>query len=71
MKAKEHCWTPKELAEDLGRSPDFVRDLFRNEPGVLHRQKPRSPHGPIKRPYDSMSIPDEVVQRVKKRMRLQ
>jgi len=68
---KEHCWRVKELAADWGWSVDLVRDVFRNEPDVLHRQKPRSPYGPIKRPYDTMSIPDHVVERVKKRLRRQ
>jgi hypothetical protein len=68
---KEQCWRVNELAKDLAWSPELVRSVFRNEPGVLHRQKPRSQYGPLKRPYDTMTIPDYVVERVKKRLRLQ
>jgi hypothetical protein len=58
---EEPHFTVKEVAEMLKLSPDSVRRLFRNEPGVLAlgNVKRRS-----KRPYVTLRIPQSVLERV-------
>jgi len=61
----ERHYSVEELTELWGMSDDFVRRLFRHEPGVVVFCKPR----PGKRVYRTLRIPESVVQRVHCRMR--
>jgi hypothetical protein len=58
-------FTPTELAEAWGLSPDTVRKLFRDEPGVL--KIGRAPSR-FKRSYVTLRIPQEVAERVHRRL---
>jgi hypothetical protein len=42
--AEEKHWSPIEVAKQWGVSPDLIRSLFRDEPGVLKFDQPL--HGP-------------------------
>jgi hypothetical protein len=63
--AEEKHWTPIEVAKQWGVSPDLIRSLFRNEPGVLKFDRPATR---AKRSYATMRIPDSVLVRVHTRM---
>ncbi len=60
----ERHFRVRELAAQLNVSPDTIRRLFRNEPGVLllARRNPR------KRVYRTLLIPASVAQRVHQRL---
>lgn len=60
--AEQH-YTPAELAELWGVDPETIRNVFRNEPGVL---KLGNNNG--KRAYVSLRIPESVAERVHKRL---
>jgi hypothetical protein len=65
----EKYFKVKEVAAMLGWGVDLTREVFKNEPGTLHRQKPRAQFGPIKRPYDYMTIAESDIERVKQRLK--
>jgi hypothetical protein len=58
-------YTAKQLAVEWGMSPDTIRKLFEDEPGVLRHGKNTSRRG--KRRYLSIRIPEEVAQRIHNR----
>ncbi|MGB2668236.1 MAG: hypothetical protein WAK48_29875 [Candidatus Acidiferrum sp.] len=60
--AEKH-YTPAEIAELWGVDPETIRNVFRNEPGVL---KLGNNNG--KRAYVSLRIPESVAERVHKRL---
>jgi hypothetical protein len=49
------------MAETWGLSPDFIRDRFRDEPGVLKIDRPEKMH---KRKYVTLRIPRSIAQKV-------
>jgi hypothetical protein len=63
--AEERHWTPMEVAKQWGVSPDLIRSLFRDEPGVLKIDRPETR---AKRSYATLRIPDSVLVRVHTRM---
>lgn len=63
--ALEPHYSPTELAFRWSLSPDTVRNLFRDEPGVLKIARPETMH---KREYVSLRIPESVVRRVGQRL---
>jgi hypothetical protein len=63
--AEEKHWTPIEVAKQWGVSPDLIRSLFRNEPGVLMFDRPGAR---AKRSYATLRIPDSVLTRVHTRL---
>ena len=60
-------YTVKELASEWHLSPDKIRELFRNEPGVV-KLKDDNAYKKRKRPYVTLRIPPEVAARVKRRL---
>jgi hypothetical protein len=59
------------LAEQWGFSDQFIRDLFKNEPGVFRVFRPEKSNGRrggFKREYESMRIPESVARRVYERL---
>jgi hypothetical protein len=59
------------LAEQWGFSDQFIRDLFKNEPGVfriLRPEKSNGRKGGFNREYESMRIPESVARRVYDRL---
>jgi hypothetical protein len=59
------------LAAQWGYSDQFIRDLFKNEPGVLRVLRPERSNGRkggFKREYKSMRIPESVARRVYERL---
>jgi hypothetical protein len=67
--SKEHVkgtnYTVQELAKLWQFSPDKVRELFENEPGVL---KIKNPPKKGKRAYTTLRIPESVAERVRRRL---
>jgi hypothetical protein len=59
----EH-FTPQQLADAWGVSTETIRQIFRDEPGVLALGKPN----PKKRAYTTLRIPAEVAERVHRRL---
>jgi hypothetical protein len=59
--AFEQHFAPAELAKLWGLSAKFVRDLFRNDAGILSIDRPETMH---KRGYLTMRIPASVAARV-------
>ncbi len=64
--AEEKYYSPKELAAMWNFSPATIRNLFRNEPGVLKLDGMGSACG--KRSYTTFSIPESVALRVRERL---
>jgi hypothetical protein len=60
-------YTVAQLAAEWGFSSDKIRELFRNEPGVL-KLKDENAKKKRKRSYVTLRIPPEVAQRVKRRL---
>lgn len=58
-------YTVQELAKLWQFSPDKVRELFENEPGVL---KIKNPPKKGKRAYTTLRIPESVAERVRRRL---
>jgi hypothetical protein len=59
------------LAEQWSFSDQFIRDLFKNEPGVFRALRPEKSNGRrggFKREYESMRIPESVARRVYERL---
>ena len=61
----EKHFTPAELAEAWNVSVDTIRNLFRDEPGVLKIGQTNSRH---KRGYITLRIPEKVAERVHSRL---
>ena len=61
---EEQHYSPKELAKRWGLSSRFVRDLFKNEPGVLTIERPEERY---KRAYTTIRIPASIAARVYER----
>lgn len=59
-------YSPAEIGEIWNLSPDCVRKIFENEPGVLVIGNPQPRRG--KRSYTTLRIPQTVLERVHKRM---
>jgi hypothetical protein len=59
--AFEQHFSPAQLAEMWGLSPDFIREQFRDEAAVLKIDRPEKMH---KRAYCSLRIPRSVAHRV-------
>ena len=66
MAALEKHYTVVEIAELWQFSPDTVRALFRNRPGVLKVGTGETRH---KRPYLSLRIPESILQQVHAELR--
>lgn len=62
----ERHYTVGELAERWNLSPDTIRRLFGNEPGVLMLGEGGRSRG--KRRYTTLRIPESVVERVHRRL---
>ena len=62
--AAEHHFEPNELAKLWGVSAETIRNVFRDEPGVLRIAHPNGG----KRKYVSMRVPESVAERVHKRL---
>jgi hypothetical protein len=62
----EPHYSPEQIAESWGMSLDFVRRLFRNEPGSVVFCNPR----PGRRVYRTLRIPASVADRVHRRFRV-
>jgi hypothetical protein len=58
-------YTPKQLADAWGVSVETIRQIFREEQGVLKIGKPGTR---VKRGYFTLRIPQEVAERVHKRL---
>ena len=65
MSALEKHFSPTELAEVWGLSPDTIRNLFREQPGVL---KIGRAEARFRRGYFTLRIPQSVVERVYRRL---
>ena len=63
--ATERHYTVREVAELWGISQDLVRDVFRQEPGVLRIERPETRK---KRGYATIRIPQSVMERVHLRL---
>jgi hypothetical protein len=60
-------YTVRQLADEWGFSTDKIRELFRNEPGVV-KLRDENASKKRKRSYVTLRIPPEVAQRVKRRL---
>jgi hypothetical protein len=58
-------FTPAQLAEAWGLSPETIRNLFRDEPGVL---KIGGAPSRLKQRYVTLRIPQDVAERVHRRL---
>jgi hypothetical protein len=65
LSVDEKHFTPAALAEAWGVDPKVIRNVFRDEPGVLKLGE-RSPKH--KRSYLTLRIPKEVAERVHRRL---
>lgn len=63
--ALEPHYSVQEIADSWRLCENAVRDIFRNEPGVVRIHRPKSRN---KRAYTTLRIPRSVVQRVHCRM---
>jgi len=63
--ALERHFSIKEIAELWGLCENSVRELFKQEPGVVRIQRPKSRY---KRAYTTLRIPRSVLERVHRRM---
>ena len=63
--ALERHFTVKEVAEMWGISQDLVRDVVRDEPGVLRIERPETRK---KRGYATVRVPQSVMERVHLRL---
>lgn len=55
------------VASRLGMSPETIRRMFWDEPGVLKWSRPRSKY---RRSYTTLLIPESVFQRVYRRLQV-
>ncbi len=65
MVATEKHYTVPEVAKWWGFSDEFIRQIFRDEPGVLKSDRPETLH---KRGYRTIRIPESVLNRVHQRL---
>jgi hypothetical protein len=65
MIVDERHFSPSDLAKAWGVSAETVRQIFREEPGVLKIGKPGTK---TKRGYFTLRIPEEVAERVHRRL---
>ncbi len=65
MVATERHYVVSEVVKMWRFSDEKIRELFRNEPGVLKLNCPETLH---KRGYCSLSIPESVLNRVHERL---
>jgi hypothetical protein len=65
--ATERHYSVAEVAEMWQLSPNAVRKLFQNEPGVLALGEPRPKYG-RRRGYVTLRIPQSVLDRVHRRL---
>jgi len=65
MLMAEPHYSPDELADLWGVSPQTIRNIFKDEPGVLRLPSSKAAKG--KRSYVSMKIPESVAERVHRR----
>jgi hypothetical protein len=63
--ADEQHYSPSELGQLWGLSSDFMRDRFKDEPGVIKIDRPETLH---KRGYRTIRIPSSVARRVHSQM---
>ena len=61
----EQYFSIQDIATQWSLSPDLVRSLFREEPGVLRIERPARR---TKRVYTTLRIPQSVLQRVATRL---
>jgi hypothetical protein len=66
LRYAEHHYSPAELAELWGLSPDSVRRLFESEPDVLVVESVSGRYR--RRRYRTLRIPASVAERVHRRM---
>lgn len=64
--ATERHYSVGEIAEVWNLSPDKIRRLFQNEPGVVALGDPQPRFR--RRPYTTLRIPESVMQRVHRRL---
>jgi hypothetical protein len=64
---RETNYTVAELAKEWNLSVATIREMFRNEPGVVKLTDPDH-YRKRKRPYVSLRIPPDVAARVKRRL---
>lgn len=64
----EKHYTPNEIAKKLSLDPKVIRNLFRNEPGVVKIGNDRSTYK--KRAHTTLRIPHSVYDRVHQRMQV-
>jgi hypothetical protein len=62
---REKHWSVNEVAEAWGVSTDLVRDVFKDEDGVLVIDRPGTR---VKRGYSTMRIPESVLEAVYARL---
>ena len=62
---KPEYYSVKEISSLWGISTDFVRDVFKNEPGVLKFDRPGTR---TKRGYSTIRVPGQVLERVHSRL---
>jgi hypothetical protein len=62
----ETCFTPEQIARCWNLSPDKVRRLFENEPGVLVLEGDGALYG--RRRHRTLRIPVSVVERVRRKL---
>lgn len=65
--ALERHFSIQEIADLWGLCENSVRELFKEEPGVIRIQRPRSRY---KRAYTTLRVPKSVLERVHCRMSL-
>ena len=65
MSAFENHYTVQEIAEKWHLSETVVRNLFRDEPGVI---KIDSPERRFRRGYCTLRVPESVAERVHSRL---
>ena len=63
----DEVYTPAELAKLKKLHPVTIREMFRDEPGVIRLGRPASPGG-RRRSYYTLRIPASVAERVFGRM---
>lgn len=61
----KQSYTVREIADRWSRSPDFVRDYFRNVRGILYRDRPATR---TKHRYFSFTVPTAVLLREEGRL---
>jgi hypothetical protein len=68
IRPDERHYTPTEIAEMWGLDPKVIRNLFRQEPGVLKIGNDKSTYR--KRAHTTLRIPQSVLERVHRRMQV-